>query len=115
MDERRTELVLRAVECVPAGRIAPYGMLGRVTGTSARFVGRVLATHGSFVPWWRVTNVRGVLPAPIRAEAARRWDAEGIPHSGGRARIEDCAADEALLRESWEAASRDLHTPEEPG
>lgn len=115
MDERRTELVLRAVECVPAGRIAAYGVLGRVTGTSARFVGRVLATHGSFVPWWRVTNVRGLPPAPIRAEAARRWDAEGIPHSGGRARIEDCAADESRLRESWEAASRDIRTPEEPG
>ena len=108
MDERRLELVLRAAECVPPGTVTSYGVIARVTGTSPRFVGRVLATHGSFVPWWRVTNVRGELPTPIMARAQERWDAEDIPHLDGRVLLRQCAASEAELQQAWEQAVQDL-------
>ena len=33
MDERLVELVLRAVDLIPRGRVAAYGDLGRIVGT----------------------------------------------------------------------------------
>ncbi|WP_101650873.1 MGMT family protein [Brevibacterium ihuae] len=115
MDERTIELVLRAAECVPPGRVTSYGAIARVTGTSARLVGRVMAVHGAFVPWWRVTNVRGALPAGITRRAEAHWDAEEIPHAAGRARIAEAGVDEHRLRAAWESATRDLRRPGEPG
>jgi methylated-DNA-protein-cysteine methyltransferase related protein len=115
MDERRVELVLRAAECIPSGCIAPYSMLARITGTTARYVGRVMAEHGSFVPWWRVTNVRGELPEAIRSTAARHWNDEGIPHRDGRAELPVAMVDEHELRRCWLKSSADLLDQGEPG
>jgi methylated-DNA-protein-cysteine methyltransferase related protein len=39
VDERLDELVLRAVELVPPGRVVSYGDLGHVVGTGPRRVG----------------------------------------------------------------------------
>ncbi|WP_349829486.1 MGMT family protein [Brevibacterium litoralis] len=113
MDDLRAELVLRAAECVPAGRVAPYGMLARVTGTHARFVGRVMATYGSGVPWWRVTNARGELPAPIAARARTHWEDEAIPLHGDGVALRRVLADEDALVGAWEAAVADLVEEEE--
>ncbi|WP_236864200.1 MGMT family protein [Brevibacterium daeguense] len=115
MDERRVELVLRAAECIPPGSVAPYSMLARITGTTARYVGKVMAEHGSFVPWWRVTNVRGELPAAIRSRAAEHWHDEGIPHRDGRVDLPSAAADEHELRRCWLKRSADLWEQGEPG
>ncbi|MGO1439166.1 MAG: MGMT family protein [Brevibacterium yomogidense] len=79
MDELGVERVLRAVECIPSGRAAAYGEIGRVVGASPRFVARVLSSIGSTVTWWRVPNVRGALPAPLTARALPLWQEEGMP------------------------------------
>ncbi len=68
--------VLLAVQQIPPGRVASYGDVARVVGTAARQVGRVLALHGTDVPWWRVTNRDGVLVVLPRALGA--WASEGI-------------------------------------
>lgn len=72
------ERVLAAVESVPAGHVVSYGDVAELVGTSARRVGAVLKLHGSGVPWWRVTNASGELPAPLLSEARKHWAREGI-------------------------------------
>ncbi len=108
MDDLRVERVLRCAECIPAGRIAPYSMVGRISGESARFVGRVMSLYGSNAAWWRVTNVAGTLPEALLEQAQPHWAAEGIPHSPAGARITACLADEDALARSWARAVVDL-------
>lgn len=78
MDDTRVERILRVVECVPAGQVATYGGIGAVVGESPRLVGRVLATWGSNVPWWRVCNARGEIPGHLE-QACSHWQDEGTP------------------------------------
>lgn len=108
MDDVRIERVLRCVESIPAGRIAPYSMVGRVTGESARIVGRIMSTYGSNVPWWRVTNVRGELPGALASRATAHWEAEAIDHDAGTARLRMCLADEETLQTAFSHATSDL-------
>lgn len=78
MDELRCERILRVVECVPAGQVATYGDVGVIVGESPRLVGRVLATWGSNVPWWRICNARGEIPGH-QVEARPHWQDEDTP------------------------------------
>ncbi|WP_122261640.1 MGMT family protein [Ornithinimicrobium cerasi] len=78
MDEVLVERVLRAVEQVPRGRVVSYGDVAALVGIGPRHVGNVLAAWGGDVPWWRVTNVAGVLPPDLLARARPHWDEEGI-------------------------------------
>lgn len=78
MDELRCERILRVVECVPAGQVATYGDVGAVVGESPRLVGRVLATWGSNVPWWRICNARGEIPGHLE-QAYSHWQDEDTP------------------------------------
>lgn len=96
--------VLRAVECVPPGRLVSYGDIAALVGTGPRQVGRVMAQAGGGAAWWRVTNARGELPVHLREEASRQWRAEGIPvRPSGGARIDLARAD---LRELADAYDR---------
>lgn len=70
--------VLLAAEQVPAGRVASYSLIGAAAGVGPRQVGAIMRTHGSFVPWWRITNAAGELPPPLLARALPHWEAEGI-------------------------------------
>lgn len=79
MDDLAAERVLRAVESIPPGCAAAYGEIGETIGASPRFVARVMSTYGSNVPWWRVPNVRGALPAPLTARALPHWHDEDMP------------------------------------
>lgn len=79
MDDLAVERVLRAVESIPPGSAAAYGEIGHVIGASPRFVARVMSTYGSNVPWWRVPNVRGALPAPLTVRALPHWNDEDMP------------------------------------
>lgn len=99
------ELVLRAVELVPPGRVVAYGDLAGLVGTSPRHVGRIMATHGSGVPWWRVTNHAGDLPRHLREEVAVHWAQEGITWKPNRlgCRIADHRADLVALADAVEA------------
>jgi alkylated DNA nucleotide flippase Atl1 len=78
VDEVLVERVLRAVEQVPPGRVVSYGDVAALVGIGPRHVGNVLASWGGSVPWWRVTNVAGVLPPDLLARALPHWDEEGI-------------------------------------
>ncbi len=74
----RAELVLRCVECIPSGEAVSYGDIAGIVGTGPRVVGRIMATFGSGVAWWRVTNAKGELPSALLPRARPRWEAEGL-------------------------------------
>lgn len=107
MDDARVERVLLAVSLVPRGRVASYGTIGLVAGVGPRQVGAILR-RGDGVPWWRVTDREGRLPAPLAAEALPHWRAEGmaLPADGCGVRLEECAVDRARLLADFLAASR---------
>jgi methylated-DNA-protein-cysteine methyltransferase related protein len=110
MDERLDELVLRAVELVPRGRVVSYGDLGHVVGIGPRRVGSVLSRHGAGVTWWRVTNAAGDFPPDLLHEAAPHWREEGIAlkPSGRGCRIDAHRADLDELERRWRVAVADL-------
>lgn len=74
--------MLDVVDQVPAGRATTYGLVAeavraRLGRGGARQVGRLMATEGAAVPWWRVVRADGTLPEPLRDRAAGHYDAEG--------------------------------------
>lgn len=110
VDDLVAEHVLRAAERIPRGRVASYGDLGRLVGIGPRQVGQVMAAYGGNVPWWRVTNSYGDLPAPLRAEAAPHWAQEGIAWKPNRlgCRIAEYRADLEALAVAYAAAAAEL-------
>jgi len=72
--------VLLIVDAIPRGRVMTYGDVAAELGSrGARAVGRVMATEGSSVPWWRVVRADGRPPAGHEAEALERYRAEATP------------------------------------
>jgi alkylated DNA nucleotide flippase Atl1 len=72
--------VLLVVDGIPPGRVMTYGDVAAELGSrGARAVGRVMATEGSSVPWWRVVRADGRPPAGHEAEALAHYRAEGTP------------------------------------
>lgn len=116
MDDVLVERVLRAVELVPPGQVVSYGDLAALVGIGPRQVGAVMSQWGSGVPWWRVTNHTGRLPAPLLARAREHWHAEGIATGpdGLGARIRAHRADLLALAAAYEAAVADLDGPTPP-
>lgn len=110
MDERLDELVLRAVELVPPGRVVSYGDLGHVVGIGPRRVGSVLSRFGDGLAWWRVTNAAGSFPPDLLDAAVPHWREEGIAlaPSGRGCRIAEHRADLDELERRWRAAAADL-------
>lgn len=115
MDERLVELVLRAVDLIPSGRVAAYGDLGRIVGIGPRQVGAVMSRYGDGVTWWRVTNASGGFAPDLLERARPHWLEEGIlvRTSGGGCRIEEHRADLERLAADWRDAVADLAPPEE--
>lgn len=115
MDDVRVERILRAVECVPEGRAATYGLIGRVVGEVPRVVGYTMSRWGSNVPWWRIVNAQGVIPGH-EAKAVPHWEREGLLNrdgggpvtsgaaSGHRVRLGEVLADEDMLAQAWAEA-----------
>lgn len=110
MDELVVEHVLRAVECVPRGRVTNYGAIGRLVGIGPRQVGAIMRAYGSNVPWWRVTNASGDLPAEILRRARPHWLDEGIlvKKNGRGCSLADHRVDEADWARAYDAAVADL-------
>ncbi|PVG81330.1 cysteine methyltransferase [Nocardioides gansuensis] len=110
MDDLVAELVLRAAEQVPRGRVASYGDVAGLVGTGPRHVGAIMSRLGSDVPWWRITNSYGDLPAHLRDEARPRWADEGITWkpNGLGCRIADFRCDLVQLADDWERATAGL-------
>jgi alkylated DNA nucleotide flippase Atl1 len=90
--EHYVETVLSLVEQIPSGRATTYGAIAEVVGRGGpRGVGRVMATYGGGVPWWRVVRADGSLPASHQGEALARYREEATPLRG-------TLADAATLR-----------------
>jgi alkylated DNA nucleotide flippase Atl1 len=72
--------VLDVVDRIPAGRVMSYGDIAEYLREGGpRQVGRVLATYGGSVAWWRVIHADGT-PAPGHDRAAlEHYRAEGTP------------------------------------
>jgi alkylated DNA nucleotide flippase Atl1 len=78
--EEYVEAVLSIVEGVPPGRVTTYGAVAAAVGRGGpRQVGRVMATYGGPVPWWRVIRADGTLPDCHAGEALELHRAEGTP------------------------------------
>jgi methylated-DNA-protein-cysteine methyltransferase-like protein len=81
--ERRIVDVLMALG---EGEVTTYGDVAAVAGypRHARLVGRVLATTGADVPWWRVVNASGRLVSGHPAEQAALLAEEDVVVRSGR-------------------------------
>ena len=80
-----TERVLACVELIPAGKVLSYGDVAEYVGSrAARNVGRVMATEGGAVPWYRVLRSDGTCAPHIRAEQLSLLRSEGVPMRGDR-------------------------------
>ena len=84
--EHYVETVLSLVEQIPRGRASTYGAIAEAVGRGGpRGVGRVMATYGGGVPWWRVVRADGSLPESHQGEALARYREEQTPLRGSLA------------------------------
>ncbi len=78
--EDYVEAVLRVVESIPAGRVLTYGDVAEIVGRGGpRQVGRVMATMGDLVPWWRVIRASGEPALGHERRALEHFREEGTP------------------------------------
>lgn len=77
--------VLDVVDAIPPGHVMSYGDIADYLGSGGpRQVGRVLATYGGGVAWWRVIHADGT-PAPgHEAAALSHYLTEGTPLRSAR-------------------------------
>lgn len=110
VDDLMVERVLRAAECVPPGRVTTYGQIADLVGTGARQVGRVMATAGAAVPWWRVVNAQGRLPAHLSSRALAEWRREGVACDEGlpAVQLSEARVRPEVLSEAYSKACADL-------
>lgn len=110
MDDLVLERVLRAVECVPRGRVVSYGDIAALVGIGPRQVGWVMRHYGSNVSWWRVVNASGDHAPSHRQRAFEIWADEGIEvkPNGLGCRIRDYRADLGELAAAHARACADL-------
>jgi alkylated DNA nucleotide flippase Atl1 len=85
--------VLDVVDSIPPGTVLSYGDIAAYLGEGGpRQVGRILATWGGGVPWWRVVHADGSLLAGHERAALARYTAENTPlrstAGGGLPRID---------------------------
>jgi methylated-DNA-protein-cysteine methyltransferase related protein len=80
--EQAVTAVLHSLE---PGEVVTYGEVAAEAGFpgAGRAVGRLLATTGEDVPWWRVVTATGRLVPGHETEHARRLRAEGVPVTNG--------------------------------
>ncbi|MEO3750212.1 MGMT family protein [Streptomyces sp. B6B3] len=72
--------VLTVVERIPPGRVLTYGDVARQLGEGGpRQVGRVMATYGGAVAWWRVVRADGRLLPGHEHRALAEYRVEGTP------------------------------------
>jgi alkylated DNA nucleotide flippase Atl1 len=82
-NEQYVETVLALVEQIPPGQATTYGLLAEAVGRGGpRQVGRVMATYGGPVPWWRVVRADGSLPDFHQRAALSHYREEATPLLG---------------------------------
>lgn len=89
MNPDLVECVLDLAAQIPPGRVSTYGRVAdearfRCGLGTARQVGRIMATHGSQVPWWRVVTASGAPAAQVADRALPLLRAENTPMRGDR-------------------------------
>ena len=74
------QAVLLVIAAVAPGEVVTYGEVAAEAGRpgAARAVGRVMATSGATMPWWRVVAADGRLAPGKEADQRRRLRAEGV-------------------------------------
>ncbi len=88
-DDGRADRERRIIDVLMAlreGEVTTYGDVAEVAGHpgQARLVGRILATTGADVPWWRVVNAAGRLVAGDPALQSRLLRDEAVVIADGR-------------------------------
>jgi alkylated DNA nucleotide flippase Atl1 len=72
--------VLDTVDAIPPGHVMSYGDVAEYLGRGGpRQVGRVMATCGGAVAWWRVIRADGSPPRGHEGAALTRYRGEGTP------------------------------------
>ncbi|MDZ7674013.1 MAG: MGMT family protein [Acidimicrobiales bacterium] len=86
------DAVREVVRSIPAGEVLTYGEVALEAGRpgAARAVGRILASSGGPLPWWRVVTADGRLVPGNEAEHRRQLRAEGVETTGRRVRNMRC-------------------------
>ena len=75
-----TDRVLDLVERIPPGQVLSYGAIAEILAEGGpRQVGRVMATDGGAVAWWRVVRADGSLTAAHGIGAQEHYAEEGTP------------------------------------
>jgi len=99
MSEGLYERIYEVVGRIPAGKVATYGQVARLTGMprGARQVGYAMAALGRGgprpeVPWHRVVNAKGA--SSLGGEQIARLEAEGVRFDDGRIDLEVFGWDE---------------------
>jgi alkylated DNA nucleotide flippase Atl1 len=83
------EAVLEVVARIPPGRVLSYGDVAEYLGEGGpRRVGRVMATRGSGVPWWRVLRADGSVVPELARHAFEQYHVEGTPLRGDGSRVD---------------------------
>jgi methylated-DNA-protein-cysteine methyltransferase-like protein len=82
---RFDQAVVAVIQSLGPGEVVTYGEVAAEAGFpgAARAVGRLLATSGEDLPWWRVVTTSGRLVPGHEAEHAARLRAEGVEVSDG--------------------------------
>lgn len=81
--EEFAELVLQVVERIPPGKVMTYGDVAEYVGKGGpRQVGRIMATQGGGVPWWRVIRADGRMLPGHEGRALEQYLREGTPLRG---------------------------------
>jgi methylated-DNA-protein-cysteine methyltransferase-like protein len=82
------EAVVAVLASLVPGDVVTYGEVAAEAGYPgrARAVGRILATSGLDLPWWRVVTTTGRLVPGHEAEHARRLRGEGVRVVDGHVR-----------------------------
>jgi len=82
-------MVLDLVERIPPGRVMTYGDVAEYLGQGGpRQVGRVMATQGGGVPWWRVIRADGTPLPGHQREAISHYRDEATPMRSNQLRVD---------------------------
>jgi methylated-DNA-protein-cysteine methyltransferase-like protein len=76
----RERRILDVIMALREGEVTTYGDIADVAGypKQSRLVGRILATTGSDVPWWRVVNASGQIVSGHPDEQRDLLRTEGV-------------------------------------
>lgn len=88
MSDDRERQILDVIRSLREGEVVSYGDIAEDAGhpRQSRLVGRILATTGEELPWWRVVNSVGRLVPGNEREQTALLREEGVTVQDGRVR-----------------------------